>query len=73
MRKLRQTPRGSRSIHSREQRGGGLHFGESKGSTFKRYLIATPQFHVPIFVDMSRTPRLIDVEPPMQDGERQKG
>ena len=41
-----------------------MHFGEPKGSAFKGHVIATPHVHVPILVDMRRTPSLIDLELP---------
>src|SRR5215468_4744544 len=59
-------------IHALEQDRRGLHFGEAKSTAVERHLIASPQFHVPILVDMGGTPSLIDVEAPPQDCECQQ-
>ena len=60
------------SVETQEQRCRSLHFGESRGTAFERHLIATPQFHVPIFVDMGRKPSLVDVERAPEQGECQQ-
>ena len=39
-----------------------LHLGETVGAALQRQLVAAPEIHVPVLVDMRRGPRLVDRE-----------
>src|SRR3984893_13242556 len=49
-----------------------LHFGEARGAVLERELVAAPQFHIPVLVDMRRRPGRIDRQPTARERDRKQ-
>src|SRR6516164_3012548 len=49
-----------------------LHFGEARGALLERELVAAPQFHIPVLVDMRRRPGRVDRQPTAREGDRKQ-
>src|SRR4029077_14741849 len=66
----RKKKKGTRATHNARARtsgrlqygGGGLHLGETRRAALERKLVAAPEIHIPVFVDMGRRPGHIDGE-----------
>src|SRR6516225_6580328 len=61
----------TRSLLNRLQhRRGRLHFGEASGAVLERELVAAPEFHIPVLVDMRRRPGRIDRQRTARERDR---